>query len=177
MSAEKTAAPAEASSGYFPGWIGRLVIAVTLSFVVLIRVLGRTNDPPVPLNDPAVCNLLTLVFSFVAALTAWLWLCFRSALPLPVRRTVFIATLVLIAAGLITLRVAGLNRFIHFSGSMVPQWNRAAKELGSLEVTPAEPIDLTTTTDHDFPQFLGPERTCWIPGPGLSHEWPAGQPK
>jgi outer membrane protein assembly factor BamB len=174
MTAEKTAAPAEASPGYFPGWIGRLVIAVTLSFVVLIRVLGRTNDPPFPLNDPAVCNLLTLIFSFVAALTAWLWLCFRSALSWPVRRTVFIATIVLIAGALITLRVAGISRFIHVSGSMVPQWKRAARELGSLEVSPAAPIDLTTTTDHDFPQFLGPERSCWLPGPGLSRDWPSG---
>jgi outer membrane protein assembly factor BamB len=168
----------DAPDAYFPGWIARLIIAVTLSFVVLIRVLGRTADPPFPLNDPAVCNLLTLVFSFVAALTAWIWFCFRSGYSLSARRTVFVGTFVAIGGML------AVFRYREVSGSMVPtftpRWTTPApdQELGKLETNPtATPIDLLTTTPDDFPQFLGPERSGWIAEPQLARDWSASPPK
>src|SRR5437868_1373591 len=109
-----------AESRRYPGWMARLVIGVTLSFLVAVRLLGRTADPPWPLNDPAICNLLTLVFAFIAALTAWTWFCFRSGFSLVARRLSFIAPLVVIAGMFATLRVVGVTRLIHVSGSMMP---------------------------------------------------------
>src|SRR4029078_7871923 len=29
----------------------------------------------------------------------------------------------------------------------------------------------------DFPQFLGPQRSCWIPGPELARDWSKQPPK
>src|SRR5205807_4314259 len=49
--------------------------------------------------------------------------------------------------------------------------------LGEWEASAAVPIDLTTTTAEDFPHFLGPERSCWLPGPALARDWSTQPPK
>src|SRR4051794_33648302 len=151
------------------GWIERLIIVVMLLFVVAIRLTGQMTDPPKPLNDPALRNLLTLIFSFIALVTAWIWISFRSHYPLLMRRLVFIGPFAAIAIGI------GAFRFVEFSGSMVPhfapRWHagRPEKSLGKLESnTDKAPIDLASTSPNDFPQFLGPERSCWIVGPELA---------
>src|SRR5436309_8271876 len=93
------------------GWIERLIIVVMLSFIFAIRLTGQMADPPKPLNDPAMRNLLTLIFSFFALLTAWIWFSFRSHFPLLVRRLVFVGPFAAIAIGI------GTFRFVEFSGS------------------------------------------------------------
>jgi outer membrane protein assembly factor BamB len=178
MIADSTKPSPVAAPSFFPGWITRLIIAVMLILIVVVRWVGQMQDPPVPLNDPAIRNLLTLVFSFLAGLTAWIWFCFLSSYSLAARRAAFVGTFV--ALGLL---FAGL-RFREFSGSMVPtfvpRWSEAAPdlELGHPQITAAAtPIDLATTTPDDFPQFLGPERSGWIPGPELARDWSASPPK
>ena len=89
MSAAAKDTPLSANSPSHRGWVARLIIVVTLLFVVAIRLLGQMTDPPKPLNDPALRNLLTLIFSFIALLTAWIWISFRSRYPLLVRRLSF----------------------------------------------------------------------------------------
>jgi outer membrane protein assembly factor BamB len=162
----------------FPGWISRLIIGVTLAFVVAIRLIGHTDDPPVPLNDPAIRNLLTLVFSFVAGLTAWIWFCFRSAYARAARMGMLFGTLVVIAGSILTLSVVGFSRVLQVSGSMVPQWAPRATKLGKVEMSPtAAPIDLNSTTPDDFPAFLGPKRSAWLQGPELARDWVSNPPK
>ena len=179
LSAEISPARPAIARPLFPGWIARLVIAVTLSFAVLVRILGRAEDPPSPLNDPAIVNILTLIFSFVAVLTAWIWLCFRSGFSLLVRRLVFIGAFVLLAAFVF------LFRFRDVSGNLVPsfelRWGSTApdEKLKPLD-SPAvgkPTADLARQTPDDFPQFLGPERSCWIAGPELARDWTASPPK
>jgi outer membrane protein assembly factor BamB len=121
---------------------------------------------------------LTLVFSFVAALTAWIWFCFRSGFSLAARRTVFVGTFAAIGLSIAAFRIR------EFSGSMVPRfaprWTSlsSAEKLDKLPASPAARfIDLATKTPHDFPQFLGPERSCWISGPALARDWSANEPK
>src|SRR6059058_1622854 len=89
----------------FPGWIARLIIAVTLIFAFLVRVLHRTAYPPWPVDDPAVCRLLQVVFVFAAAVTFWIWFCFRSAYGRSLRRAGIIAPFVALAV------LAGAFRF------------------------------------------------------------------
>src|SRR3954467_15379224 len=130
MSAATKDTSPPASSASHRGWVERLIIAVTLLFVVAIRLMGQMEDPPKPLNDPALRNLLTLVFSFFALLTAWIWISFRSHYPPLVRRLVFLGPFAAIAIGI------GTFRFVEFSGSMVPhfapRWHagRPEKSLG-----------------------------------------------
>ena len=100
----------------FPGWIARLIIGVTLCVVVMVRLLGRTNDPPFPLHDPAIVNLLTLIFGFVSAATAWVWFVFFSAYSIGARRWTFVGTLVAVVIAI------GMFRLVEVTGSMVPSF-------------------------------------------------------
>src|SRR5262245_13412995 len=162
---------------FFPGWIARLIIGVTLCVVVTVRLLGRINDPPFPLHDPAIVNLLTLVFGFVTTATAWVWFVFFSGYSVGARRWTLFGTL-----GAIVIAV-GTFRLVEVTGSMVPSfavrwgWRAPDQTLGKWEASAAVPIDLTTTTADDFPQFLGPERSCWIPGPQLARDWSQQPPR
>jgi outer membrane protein assembly factor BamB len=172
--AEPTSAPVRQ---LFPGWTSRLVIAAALAIVLLMRLFLRLDDAPWPFNDPAVCNIVTVVFSFVAILTFWIWVCFLSGLPLLVRRLVLIGSLIVVGGFFLLFRLE------EFTGSMiprfVPRWLAAHdRRLGKVEAESApQQIDLTTTTPEDFPQFLGPERSCWIAGPALARNWTAEPPK
>src|SRR5262245_35413624 len=80
----------------FPGWGARLVIALSLVALVVVRLFSRSNDPPFPLNDPAIGNLLTLGFGFIAVCTAWVWFFFNSGYSLAAKSEVMIALLVII---------------------------------------------------------------------------------
>jgi len=172
--------PPAATRPLFPGWIVRTIIALALIVVLLARTLPRLNDPPLPFNDPAVCNLLTLIFSFIALLTGWIWISFLSGYPLVIRRVVFSAAIVPV---LLFAPYVGLLRLEEVTGDMrprfAPRWTAVRdRELKGVETRPAEKqIDLTTTTPDDFPQFLGPSRSNWIPGPKLARDWSQRPPR
>lgn len=174
MKSESATHEHPADARLFPGWIARLIIGVTLCVVVTVRLLGRTNDPPF---DPAIINLLTLIFGFVSAATAWVWFVFFSGYSLKARRGAFWGTVALLLVGLAMFRV------VEVTGSMVPSfafrwgWLSPDHRLGRLALIPPQPIDVVTTTADDFPQFLGPERSCWIPGPEFGRDWSKQTPK
>jgi outer membrane protein assembly factor BamB len=163
----------------FPGWSTRLVVGGALVAIVLIRLLGRLDDPPQPFHDPAHRNIATLIFGFVALSTGWIWLCFQSGLAPMVRRTALVVSL-FVALGLVVA-----FRYEEVDGSLmprfVPRWAAVPHtQLGAIAAgTPTEEsgIDLATETDDDFPQFLGPERTAWLGGPQLARDWKANPPR
>ena len=165
------------SDAYVPGWFGRLVIAVSLLALVVVQLLSRLQEPPFPLNDPAISNILTLIFSFSALLAVWIWFCFFSAYGKRAQRIVLVLPAVLIGLVLLILRPVG------FSGSMVPRfvprWSAGHNPvLGDADLRPAsQKTDLLTTTPQDFPQFLGPDRSVWIAGPPLARDWKEQPPK
>src|SRR5262245_54593245 len=101
---------------YFPGWFGRIVIGGALIVVVAIRLLGNLESPPWPLGDSGVLNLLTLIFSFIALLTTWIWFCFISGYRLVARRVVMVVPIVLVGVFFAVFRLADV------SGSMVPRF-------------------------------------------------------
>lgn len=170
--------PAQPERPRFPGWVARLVIASCLLIVVGVRLLGRADDQPWPLDDPAMRNLLTLIFSFVAGVTLWSWFTFRSGYSLALRRLVFAGALAIAATIGIVLVSAGLTNTLQFSGSMVPRLAETELQLPALAAAAAAAeVDLTATTPDDFPQFLGPERSCWIASRPLAHDWVTNPPK
>jgi len=167
----------QVASRLFPGWIARLIVGLALSLVVAIRLTSRTLDLPWRLNDSAIVNILTLIFWFVAVLTLWVWFVFRSGYSRQARRAGLAAPVVLVSA------FCGLFRLVEVSGSMVPRfeprWRHRSPDaqLGKIEAGAAPTAaDLQTTTPDDFPQFLGPERSCWIPGPRLATDWSTTRP-
>src|SRR4051794_25787964 len=117
VSEEKDAVVAPRSSG----WIARGIIALALTVTVLARLAGRLDDPPYPLDDSAIRNLVMLISCFVAGLTAWGWFCFRSSFPRRLRLGIAsitgIATVALVAA----ILALGATRVIQFSGTLAPR--------------------------------------------------------
>ncbi|MDX1944373.1 MAG: PQQ-binding-like beta-propeller repeat protein [Pirellulaceae bacterium] len=157
----------------FPGWFARLLIAGPLLLVVLIRGLHGLENPPRPLNDSGLVNLLTLVFTGIAIITLLVWFCFRSGYSVPIRRGALGGVM---ALGLLFF---ACFRITDASGGMVfsvePRWLPTADQrdaaLPKPEPAIATGIDLQTTTPNDFPEFLGPGRRNLLPGPKLARDW------
>src|SRR5262245_13110738 len=153
---------------------GRIIIGIALTAIVVIRMLMRLEEPPRPFNDVALCNLVTGGLGFIILLTLWGWFSFRSTYPRLVRLLGFLSPIVPI---IIFAPVVGLLRVEEVNGDMIPRfafrWTaRPDQVLAQVETSPAAPaIDLKTTTPDDFPQFLGPQRSEWLPGPKLAREW------
>jgi outer membrane protein assembly factor BamB len=144
--------------------------------ILAARLAARLDDPPRPFNQPANVNIATLVFSFVALATLWIWACLLSGFSKAIRRRLLGFSALAFAAFLVSFRYEGV------SGDMlprfVPRWAPASDEqVGKVEAQPHPAIDLSTTTPDDFPQYLGPDRTGWIAGPQLSRDWTAQPPK
>jgi outer membrane protein assembly factor BamB len=165
-----------AQPSYYPPLVGRIVIGLSLVIVVLMRVLPNLESSPWPWTDLALCNILTLVFGGIAFFTLLIWFCFRSGYTRLVRMLVLMATLGSAAIFFALFRLAEVD------GNMVPRfeprWHAIAdRTLGGIEQAAAKPIDLKTTTPDDFPEFLGPSRRCYLPGPSLARDWSAQPPK
>jgi outer membrane protein assembly factor BamB len=172
------ASPAPAERGFAsPSRRTTLIIAGALAMIVVLRILARTPDAPWPFHDPAHCNVATLIFAFIAAVATWIWFCFRSGLARGVQRVGVVAPLVLAAGffGMFRLEEVDGNMFPRFE----PRWQpRRDQTLGALAPAAEQATaDLATTTPDDFPQFLGPERSCWLPEPELARDWNATPPK
>ena len=180
MPAVSSSPPLAPARPLFPGWVVRIIIALALIVVFLARTLPGLNDPPLPFNDPAVCNLLTLIFSFIAMLTAWIWISFLSGYPLLFRRAVFYAAAL---PALLFAPYVGVLRLVEVTGDMrprfAPRWTAVRdRELKAVETQPTENrIDLATTSTDDFPQFLGPSRSNWIPASKLARDWSQHPPR
>src|SRR5262245_13961651 len=166
------------STAYYPGWFGQAVIAISLVLIIVVRIIGRSPDPPFPLNDPAIGNLLVLLFGFIAVVTTWIWFCFQSHYSMSARRVVLIAPVVMVALMLGTVWVVGFNRIFELDGSMGLRLALFRGEpRGFRPTAETKTANLTTTTPLDFPQFLGPDRSCWIAGPELFTDWKVHPPK
>ncbi len=176
MSETKLTEQPLAADARFPGILGQGIIVVSVLVVIVARAAGYFENQPWPLDDPAVRNLLTLVFSFIVLATMWVWFCFRSIYSLVWRRVVMWVPLVAVGIGFPALLMIGSTRVVQFSGSMVPRWAPGEQKLERVEGG-KEAIDLATTGADDFPQFLGPERSCWLPDKGLAGDWKERQPR
>lgn len=163
--------------GLFPGRLTRWIAGGSLLIVALSRVLPKFDAVPWPWNDPAVGNILMLVFSFIAVVTVLIWLCFFSG------HTRLVKRVVLFGAGMTVGIAIGLFRFEEVDGSMLPRFSPRwlpihDRRLGKLEPASSNlRADLTTTTTHDFPQFLGPNRDGYLPGPELARDWSSIPPR
>jgi outer membrane protein assembly factor BamB len=174
---ETNNAPSTAARPLFPRGAAKYLIGGSLLMVLVLRFLARMSDAPAPFNNQANINVATLIFSFIAAATAWFWFSFRSGYAPLARRLALVSAplLVLVFAATFRLKEVDGNMLPHF----VPRWTPVHdRQLGAVEpVGAVGEIDLATTTPDDFPQFLGPERNGWLPGPKLARDWTAAPPK
>ena len=132
-----------------------------------MRLLMRLEEPPRPFNDVATCNLITLGLGFIAVLTAWVWVTFRSG---------FRGWCACSCSSARSCRsscspLVGVLRLEEVNGDMVPRFafrwtprHDQARGARSKRRPPRQAVDLKTTTPDDFPQFLGPNRNAGLPG-------------
>ena len=149
-----------------------------LIFGVPVWLAGRMDDPPAPLDDPAIRNLIMLGCCFAAGLTAWFWFCFRSSYSRRLRLGVAAGTALAMVV-LVGVAVAlGLTRLVQFSGSLIPRLATREHDAALFESESSDrQADLSVTTPEDFPQFLGPERSGWVRGPELARDWQSNPPR
>lgn len=164
--------PVGIGSRYFPGWSGRIVIALCLLGILVLRTRGGRVDH-------SLVNILTLVLGFIAAMTLVTWFCFRSSYPKALRRSVLVALLGAVLVGIAVLRVEEVD------GNMVPRFawrwtEKSDSQLGRIQsvpsaVAPSHPINANES--DDYPQFLGPKRDNYLPGPDLASDWQVHPPR
>jgi outer membrane protein assembly factor BamB len=111
---------------------------------------------------------------------ATVWLAFLSRLRWW-RRLAWLAVEAVLAVGAVSLfRIEG------FSGEVIPRltWRWIPKKDFTIPASALPPqaqadqaIDLTTTTPHDFPRFLGPTGQAMLSGVRLARDWASRAPR
>jgi outer membrane protein assembly factor BamB len=167
---EPLATPSKpARQRFFPNWI---VLAIVAFFVIAL-VAVRATDPA---GDEAVINVLTLVLGFLAAATLMLWFAFFSSYSRVLRLVTF-ASLAL-----------GIGIFFTFykiervTGALIPTFRPRFSQaddaqLGALETSNDDGVDLSATSADDFPGFLGPNRDAVLTSVSLERDWEKHPPK
>ena len=150
-------------------WLWPIAICVAAAAIILAMQRGEWVESYLAAYLTTAISVLTFV-----ALLVW----FAIGAPLSLQGRLTGSGAILIGAGLLALAVKLATRVEGvYTGVGVPRlvwrWSpRQTPNLSPLSITPAtQPIDLTTTTPRDFPQFLGPSRTNSVSGVGLSRDW------
>jgi outer membrane protein assembly factor BamB len=166
---EKPAAKARRQRRRFPPvWIW-LVIALLASVILWV------HRPE--FSDHAIAHIVMLIAAFLSLLLPLIWFSFFSDYSRPVRMAPLVALAVLIAAA------AAAFKIDHLNGEMVPsfrlRWRADRDQTLEKPTAGAErsTADLLTTSDDDFPQFLGPTRSAVVEGVKLSRDWQAHPPR
>lgn len=116
-----------------------------------------------------IVNVATFILCVAAVMTMLIWFVVHSVYPAGARYGTAAAVIVVICV------LAAILRIKQVSGDLVPvlafRWSADADEMLERPKTVAGEVDLVTTTEHDSPQFLGPERNATVTGIALSRDW------
>ena len=156
----------------------RLIPSVwTLGAVIVLLLLAFGVQATDLTGDRAATNVLTILGCFVAVVVLFVWILLFSGYS---GRTRLMVLAGLIVAG----AVAGaLFKVEHLSGNLIPvfafRWTPRADELLQVPEMSASrgDADLATTTEDDFPQFLGPNRDGTVTGLTLARDWEQNKPR
>jgi len=162
-----------------PTWVWVVLVIAGLVIAVL-----RGADV---FRDHAVSNVATLIVAFVAMTTALIWFSFFSGHSRRVRMIPLVAALLLVAVAAAALEIDRV------SAELIPTFVfRFSRKPDELLKTPkpeiqsnrdvhkqkqVSPVDLRTTTEYDFPQFLGPQRSLSIQNVTLAQDWKNDPPQ
>lgn len=183
--AKSVASPPARLPRLFPGRVASTIILVCLVVMLLVRVFRDEMARVIKLFDTAAANISTLILSFVIVVTLIVWfLCFSDYKGKTKGIvTAGLAALLLVLAG--GFKIDGPTGDLAFA--LVPRpWLAAVLPAAPRPPAPKlaeekkESADLATTTALDFPRFLGPEGTNYLPSAGgspLARDWNAAPPK
>ncbi len=169
----------EASPADAPRW-ARTRRWLSLGIIVLEAMgLGAAqyleNAEIVP---PAEAFLTKFSIVGLGTILIFLWFVFLAPAAPTLRRRVGVIGIVLLLVIAATVRVQGVTGDIHFRLKWA--WSPAIDETlpdAASEVAKNSDVNLLETTQHDWPQFLGPNRLASLPDANLAHDWSESKPK
>jgi outer membrane protein assembly factor BamB len=146
---------------------------ITIAIAALFALAAGAAQVVDPFSDAAIQNILTLIFGFFACFSLMVWFVGFSSYARGLR----FGSVAVIVGGIAVFFV--FNRIERVSGTLIPQFrSRFAPPrdatLAKVETKPSEQdekVDLKTTTENDFPQFLGPDRDLVLKDVQLERDW------
>ena len=126
--------------------------------------------------DLGVVRIASLVLCVLTFVFWWVWLTFLSGGSRRIRLSLGVAVLILVGLFfLFNKRILdGDMGFVRFA----PRLWSSGKELTELSADRSgNKVDLVSTSDLDFPQFLGPRRDATILNRQLKHDWTSDGPR
>jgi outer membrane protein assembly factor BamB len=154
----------------FPPLLVRLMAAGFLLVAALERWFTTSGDH-------AIVNIVTFLCGMLAFVTLAVWFLFLSGYARRFRLMAAAMGMALFILFAITFRVDRV------SGELVPSFRPRWVKKADETLRPAQPAesgttaDLATTTDDDFPQFLGPQRNGRVDDVHLSQDWAIHPPR
>ena len=175
-SAASTSDPRSSQGGRVPNRRVMITVASLATAIALVRG-GGLERVVGPVVDHAVINIITLIlgFSILVSLVLWLWR--ESSYAAGVKRRVIGGLLLLVVAGLATLRIERVT------GDLVPEfawrWSPSRDQLlpGSGEIETQAVASAWKATPQDFARFLGPAGDATVDGVTLVTDWDATPPE
>ncbi len=162
----------------FPNrWVLAFVAFCAL-VIAAIRYFDTEVQSLIPVIDPAIINIVTLIVGFLAFVALFGWFVGFSGYSGRFRRWSAIGLFVFLVALIVAVRLDGVDGNLrpHFAWRWSASADHHLKPIEA-EVQSAPGVDLTQTTASDFPQFLGPDRSCRLPETHLKRDWEAHPPK
>jgi len=122
-----------------------------------------------------VVNLASLALAFSSVMTLLVWFVVFSGYSALAR----LATAA--GAAMAVVLMPAVFRIEQVSGDLMPmltfRWQPDPDEMLDELTATKGVVDLVTTTEHDFPQFLGPQRNLTVSGVTLNRDWETYPPK
>jgi len=152
-----------------PWYVG---LAITAAAVYAVNLQLRDVG-----GDAGMANVMSYILFGGSSAIVWGWLVFFSGYSRKARRRFVIVPVVAVALFFACFRI------LRTSGTLVPEftWRWAAAPDQRLPAAVVKDdvgvVDLLTTTEQDFPQFLGPHRSAVVSGVDLARDWDANPPR
>ncbi len=156
----------------FRWWLLAVVLVLATGSLSFIRLTERI--------EPTMRNPLTIMVTLGTLFLLTLWFVLLSGLRWRSRLLGLAVVLALAASAPLLLRVEGYTgdllplltwRWKPVKDSTLPDLTQVSRELGTT------PVDLKTTFQNDFHQFLSPQRRGIVTGVALAPDWSAQPPR
>lgn len=178
MASENPTPSTPAPAPHVSSWQSKVAVILWLLAALLIVTFFVVSS--FDILEPGHKNLASFSAFGGATILLWCWFVFVSKFALQTRRAVAIVSLLLVGSALVLLR------FEEVTGDMRPRivfrWTPKADALLTVPVADAPSVNasapiLSETTEHDYPQFLGPNRRATLTGVNLATDWEQRPPQ
>jgi outer membrane protein assembly factor BamB len=149
----------------------KLVLA-ELTVLCLLGVIIRSTDI---LGDHAFANIATLLLSVIVVSTITVWFMFFSGYAWRSRLLALAGVVAAVSLFAVLFRIERLSGELvpsfAYRFSLKPDQRLPPPPSGAFSGADKANVDLRTTTEFDFPQFLGPRRNASVENVRLARNW------